>query len=75
MKKLKRWIRNKLRKFLYVDELENNLSELNAIIQTSKSNLEYEIKKINRDILNCNNVIDALHNTIENVVHKVIGIG
>lgn len=69
MKKLKRWIRNKLRKFLYIDELESSVSDLNATMQTSKSNLEYEIKKINRDISDCNNVIDALHNTIENIVH------
>ena len=46
MKKFKRWIRNKRRKFLYVDELESSLSELNTFIQTSKSNLEYEIKRL-----------------------------
>lgn len=69
MKKFKRWMRNKLRKFLYIDDLESSLSEFNAYFQTSKSNLEYEIRKINKNISHFQDSVNVLHNTVENVVH------
>lgn len=77
MNKIKSWLHYKLIKFLGIDELtnlfdkhidnnENSFRELNNLSYSLNNNTRNELK---RDISHCQESVNVIHNTIENVVH------
>jgi hypothetical protein len=80
MDKIKNWIRIKLKKFLDVENLEQQLDgyarlnnrKINELEKDSKDRSTYLRKLINensKDILHFQDSVNVLHNTVENVVH------
>jgi len=80
MNKIKSWLKVKLREFLGVGDIESNFKDHETFNNIRFSDIENDIndkvsylrKLINNnvnDILHCQESINVLHNTIENVVH------
>jgi hypothetical protein len=73
MKKIKEWIKNKLREFLGVEVIENNF----GIHEKSNSmkfldlhdRITLSNKELKKDISHFQESVNVLHNTVENVVH------
>jgi hypothetical protein len=77
MNKFKNWLRYKLIKFLRIDTLtnlfdkhidnnDNSFRELNNLAYSLNNNTRKELKN---DISYCQQGVNTLHNTVENVVH------
>lgn len=62
MKKFKTWIKYKLREFLGIDNLESNFKDHETF-----NNIRF--RDIEKNISHCQEGINTLHTTIENVVH------
>ena len=80
MNKFKNWLRIKLKDFLNIGNLESNFKDHETFNNIRFSDIEKDIndktsylrKLINNstnDISHCQDSINAIHNTIENVVH------
>ncbi|OHD25263.1 MAG: hypothetical protein A2Y34_03915 [Spirochaetes bacterium GWC1_27_15] len=77
MNKIKQWIKNKLIAFLGIDEIvnlldkhidnnDNSFKDLRSLAYSLNNNTRNELK---RDVSHCQDSVNVLHNTIENVVH------
>lgn len=80
MKKFKNWLQIKLKDFLDIGNLESNFKDHETFNSIRFSDIEKDINKkssylrklINNnanDISHCQESVNILHNTIENVVH------
>jgi len=80
MNKFKSWLRIKLREFLSIGDLESNFKDHETFQNIRFADVEKDIndktsylrKLINNfanDISHCQESVNILHNTIENVVH------
>ena len=77
---MKKWLRNKLRKFLYIDNLESKFSDQISRFDNHEKSNQYQInnltdrissnhKDLKNNISHFQDSVNVLHNTIENVVH------
>lgn len=80
MNKIKNWLRSKLRDFLGVSDIDSNFKDHETFNSLRFTDIEKDIndrtsylrKLINNnsgDISHCQDSVNVLHNTIENVVH------
>lgn len=80
MSKFTKWLRIKLKGFLDIDDIESNFRDhetfnnirFHDIEKDSNDKISYLRKSINssaNDISHCQQSVNTLHNTIENVVH------
>jgi hypothetical protein len=77
MKRFKYWLKNKLIEFLGIDKIVNlldkHIDNNESIFKELKNliyNLNYNTKKeLKNDISHFQGSVNALHNTVENIVH------
>ena len=80
MNKIKSWIRVKLREFLGVGDIESNFkdhetfqnirfADVEKDMNDKSSYLRKLINNSENNILHCQESVNILHNTIENIVH------
>lgn len=70
--KIKKWIREKLIKFLLIDEMEqrncNEFKRLTKYTQREEQERKADFQHINKQLSDAVKDIDTLHNTIRNIV-------
>jgi len=76
MNKLKNWIRNKLITFLLIDKLSESFSTHETVtnirlrdIDHKLASIDVDLKYLNKDVSHFQDSVNAIHNTIENVIH------
>jgi hypothetical protein len=73
VKEFKQWLKQKLRNYLEVDNLDKELKEhrrsYNVKSKQLENNIESVYKNLKNDISHFQDSVNILHNTVENVVH------
>ena len=76
MNKIKSWIRNTLIKFLSIDKLNESFTTHETVTNIRLRDIDWNLETVDKDIKyltkevnHFNQSIDAIHRTVENVVH------
>jgi hypothetical protein len=76
MNRIKQWIRNKFISFLRIDKLTESFTTHETVTNIRLRDIDWkletvdnDLKYLNKEVSHFNGSIDAIHRTVENVVH------